>query len=277
MHAQRVKGNPQKPPTTPSTAVPSIEVYCLGAFQVRIGTKRVVRWPSLKARSLLGYLVAEHGRPLPKELLMEILWPGCEPALANNNLKAAVRALRQTLASIEDTDEPFLWILFQDGSYMINPDADIWCDVDQFEYHWSTAIKLEKHGRQPEAMREHETAEALYRGDYLEDNPYEDWTTLRREALKDTYLAILARLAEYAMIKAEHQSCIAYCQRILRKDPCREDAYQRLMVCYSRLGQRSRAIGWYRICEKTLKNELEVSPDRQTAQMYHRVMKGEEI
>jgi DNA-binding SARP family transcriptional activator len=63
----------------------------------------------------------------------------------------------------------------------------------------------------------------------------------------------------------------------LGKDPCREDAYRRLMCCYSRLEQRNRAIGWYRLCEKTIKRELEVSPDRSTFALYQKLLNDEYI
>lgn len=256
---------------------PTIEIHTLGRFQVRVGWNRVERWHSLKAKSLLKYLMGHQGRPVSRDVLMEALWPGCEPSLAGNNLKAAVRALRQTLGAAHNSDGDFVWVLYQDGYYMINSQAELWTDVEQFEYHWHAGRSLEKEGRLAEAVREHETAEALYRGDYLEDDPYEEWTSLRREALKDTYLAILGRLADYSVQNGDYEGCIVYCQKILTKDSCREDAYRRLMRCHSRLGQRNRAIAWYRICEKTIRAELDVSPDRQTVALYQDLMDEESI
>ena len=256
---------------------PTLEAYCLGTFQVRVGWKKIEHWRSIKAKSLLKYLIAQQGRPVSKDVLMEALWPGCEPSLANNNLKAAVRALRQTLSLAHGADESFAWILFQDGNYRINLEADLWVDIEQFDYHWHAGRQLEKDSKTAEAVREHETAEALYKGDYLEDDLYEEWTSLRREALKDVYLAILGRLADHSMHTADHEGCIVYCQKILTKDTCREDAYRRLMCCYSRLGQRNRAIAWYRLCEKTIKSELDVCPDRQTTTLYQKLLNDEHI
>ncbi len=258
-------------------SVPTLEVYSLGRFQIRVGWNRIERWHSLKAKSLLKYLVAQRGRPVPKDVLMEALWPGCEPSLANNNLKAAVRSLRQTLNWAGDSYREFAWVLFQDGSYMINPEAHLWTDTEQFEYHWHIGRQLEKQGKVDEAIREHETAEALYKGDYLEDDLYEEWTTLRREALKDFYLAILGRLADYSMRTSDYESCIVYCQKILDNDSCREDAYRRLMCSYSRLGNRNRAIGWYHLCERVVTAELDVHPDHQTIALHQRLLNDEYI
>ena len=258
-------------------SAPTLEIYCLGTFQVRVGWKRIEQWRSIKSKSLLKYLIAQEGRPVSKDILMEALWPGCEPSLANNNLKAAVRSLRQTLSLVQGTGDSFAWVLFQDGNYRLNLEADLWVDVEQFEYHWRAGRQLEKEGKVAEAISEHETAEALYKGDYLEDDLYEDWTSLRREALKDTYLAILGRLADYSMQKEDYDGCIVYCQKILTKDSCREDAYRRLMCCHSRLGQRNRAIAWYRLCEKTIKTELDVNPDRRTVALHQKLLDDEYI
>jgi len=256
--------------------VPALEVYCLGRFQVRVGWKRIDHWPSTKAKSVLKYLIAQQRRPVSRDVLMEALWPSCEPSLANNSLKAAVRTLRQTLNAAQGTNGDFPWVLFQDGNYLINSEVDSWMDVEQFDYHWQAGRQLEREGKQAEAISELQAAEALYQGDYLEDDLYEDWTWLRREALKDTYLAILGRLADDSMQKADYEGCVVYCQKILGKDPCREDAYRRLMCCYSRLGQRNRAIAWYRLCHKIIRAELDVDPDHATVALYHKLLKDED-
>jgi len=251
--------------------VPALEVYCLGRFQVQVGWKRIEHWPSTKAKSVLKYLIAQQRRPVSKDVLMEALWPGCEPSLANNNLKMAVHSLRQTLNAAQDTEEDFPWVLFQDGNYLINPEVDSWMDVEQFEYHWQAGRQLEREGKQAEAIRELQAAEALYQGDYLEDDLYEDWTWLRREALKDIYLA------DDSIQNEDYEGCAVCCQKILGKDPCREDAYRRLMCCYSRLGQRNRAIAWYHLCQKTIKAELDVDADHATVALYQKLLRDEYI
>lgn len=257
--------------------MPTLEAYCLGRFQVRVGGKKIEQWPSTKAKSALKYLIGQKGHSISRDILMEALWPGCEPSLANNNLKSAVRVLRQTLNPNHGAGEDPAWILFQDGNYMINSEVVLWVDAEQFEYHWHAGRRLEEERKTEEAIREYKAAEALYQGEYLEDDLYEEWATLKREALKDRYLAMLSKLADYSLQIEDHDDCIVYCQKILSKDSCREDAYRRLMCCYSRLGQRNRAIGWYRLCEKTIKKELEVSPDQRTVAHYRKLLNGEHI
>ena len=254
-----------------------LTVYCLGRFEIRSTWKRVERWRSVRAKSVFQYLITRYKKPIMREVLMEALWPECDPQAANNNLKAAIHGLRNTLSDLFESQESHPYVLFEQGSYLINPAIDLWVDVDEFERHWVQGQLLEKEGRRGDAIREYQAAEALYHGDYLEDDPYQDWTLLRRESLKDTYLLVLTKLADHSLNNADYDSCITFAQRILAKDSCREDAYRRLMRCYSRLGQRNRALRWYEICRQTIQTELDTTLDTQTGALYHRILRDEPI
>lgn len=266
--------------TIQTTTLPKalqLEVRCFDRFEVRSGRKKVERWQSSKAKSILQYLMTRPKEPITKDLIMEALWPEHDPQTASNNLKVAIHGLKKTLNYLLDQKENFPCILFLQGSYLINPEIDLWLDVEQFEQHWSMGRRLEREGNLTAAIREFESAEALYQGDYLEDEPYDEWTFLRRETLKDIYLIILGKLADHAMETNDYESCILYCQRILAKDPCREDTYRRLIRCYSRLGNKNRSLRWYEICCKTMLAELDIAPERETVALYFQLLRNEYI
>jgi len=270
-----ILGEAVHPGTLPASM--RLEMRYFGRFEVRSTWKQVERWHSVKAKSILQYLMTRPREAVIKEVLMETLWPECEPRAASNNLKAAMHGLRQALSDLFTGKENFPYILFSQGSYLMNPEIELWVDVEEFEQNWVRGRRLEKEGKLTEAIREFEEAEELYRGDYLEDEPYEEWTLLRREALKDTHVIILGKLADYAMKNADYEGTIVYCQKILAKDACREDAYRRLMSCYSRLGQRNRALRWYEICRRTIQAELDTTPDRETTNLYHHILRNEPV
>jgi two-component SAPR family response regulator len=261
-----------------SRNINSLRAYCLGNFEVQFNWKRYDRWHSLKAKSLLRYLVAQKNKPVPKEVLIETLWPECDPESGSNNLKSTVYALRQMFTKGETdklVDSPI--IVFSEGRYSIDPNVMLWVDLDEFEFNWLTGRRLEKANEMEESTRHYRLAEELYRGDYLEDEPYAEWTLLRREALKDTYLAILIKLINSSFKAEDYENCIVYSQKILNKDSCNEEAYQWLIRCYSRLGQRQRAQRWYNLCVVTLKKELDSTPNRQTTALYKRLGNEEPI
>jgi DNA-binding SARP family transcriptional activator len=188
-----------------------------------------------------------------------------------------MHGLRQTFGSLFDDEQGFPYIVFVQGAYQINPEIVLWIDVEQFELHWEKGRRLLIQGKKDEAMREFRLAEELYKADYLADEPYEEWTLLRRESLQDTYLNILGKLAESYIQDAEYENCINYCLKILDKDSCREDAYQMMMRCYSRSGLKSRALRWYEICRRTLESELDTAPAPETTHLYRQILNNEPV
>ncbi len=254
-----------------------LEVQFFDRFEIRSEQKNVKEWHSSKAKSIIQYLMSRPREPISRDSIMEALWPERDPKTARNNLKVAIYSLKKILNSLLDQRKDFPCILFLQDSYLINPEIDLWLDVEQFEKHWTRGHYLEREGNLTAAIKEFESAEALYQGNYLEDEPYEEWTLVRRETLKDIYLIILGKLADHAMETNDYESCISFCQKILQKDPSCEDAYRRLIRCCSRLGNRNRSLRWYEICCKTMLAELDIAPDRETVALYEQLLRNEYI
>jgi DNA-binding SARP family transcriptional activator len=261
-------------PARDENGAPALTVYCLGPFRVYQDDQLINDWPSGKGKCIFKYMIANSGRPIPKEMLMDLFWSDADPDSARNNLNVAMYGLRQAFRA----DRPdFLHILFQDDCYLLNPDMVMWVDAEEFLQRYETGRTLEKRGRLAEAVREYEAAEGLYQGDFLEEDLYQDWPVLRREGLKDGYLFILDRLSRYYFEQKSYATSIHLCKKILAKDDCREDAYRRLMRCYSRQGQRNLALRQYHLCVETLAQTLDVSPIDETNVLYRRIHNGEAI
>ncbi len=255
-------------------------VYCLGSFEVWQGPNKLGSWRSIKAKSVFKYLIAQRRRRVPKDELMEAVWPECEPHSASDSLKVAVHSLRQTLSDGSKGNQASSErspIVFMESSYTINPQLELWVDVEEFEQCWKEGRRLEVMGNHSEALALYELGEKLYRGDYFEDDVYEEWTFLRREALKDAYLTIVGKLAHGGMSAGDFEGSIAYCHKLLDRDPCCEHVYRDLIRCYSRLGHRTRALAWYNVCLQTLKKALDIEPDRDTKDLHTRLLAGESL
>ena len=126
------------------------------------------------------------------------------------------------------------------------------------------AHSLEQSGELDRALTVYGEAEALYRGDYFEDDPYEDWALVRRQHLRDLYLNLLIKLALLALERGDDEACISHCHEIVRQDSCSEDAYRLLMIAHAHRGNRARAFRWYTLCEQALRRELDVEPSAVT-------------
>jgi DNA-binding SARP family transcriptional activator len=254
-----------------------LEVRCFDRFDVRSDKHKITEWHNHKAKAIIQYLMTRPREPIGRDSIMEILWPEHSPKTASNNLNVAIYSLRKILNYLLDQKDNFPCILSLSDSYFINPEIDLWLDVEQFEKHCILGRRFEREGNLLAAIKEYESAEALYHGDYLEDEPYEEWTLLRRETLRDTYLIVLGKLADHAMKINDYENCIMVCQKILVKDPCSEEAYRRLIRCCSRLGNKHRSLRWYEICCKNMLAELDIAPDQETVVLYQRLLRNEYI
>lgn len=123
-------------------------------------------------------------------------------------------------------------------------------------------------------MVEYGAAEALYQGDFMEDELYEDWPQARRVRLRAMYLDIADRLSAFYIEQAQYTTAVALCQRMLARDDCCEIAHRRLMASYLAQGQRHLAVRQYQLCVQTLQDELDLSPSEETIAFYRRVIEN---
>jgi len=122
---------------------------------------------------------------------------------------------------------PSDYILTQREGYMFSKDSDYWLDVDAF----IAQLKVGQHSDQaPARIKAFESAWKLYRGDYLEEDPYEDWSLATREQLREQYLTLLAELAETHARQGRYRRAISLCHESLAIDNIREAAYRQLML-----------------------------------------------
>ncbi len=111
------------------SARPGLAVHLLGPMCVAVADLPVEEWPSARCRSLFGYLLTHRQPSPPREVLMEVFWPGSSPEASRNSLNVAVYGLRRTLRSV--TDLPV--IEYAGGAYRIHPDLDVWLDAEEFD------------------------------------------------------------------------------------------------------------------------------------------------
>ncbi|HLF04502.1 MAG TPA: winged helix-turn-helix domain-containing protein, partial [Dehalococcoidia bacterium] len=181
-------------PTLVTGSAPTSEIafFCLGKFKVEVQGAGLDQQPRAKALKILKLLVHRQGHPATREALAEALWPDSDPEVAFNRLRVSIHSLRQAFvkwAHLKDV------IVYDGGVYGLNPQLDLWVDADEFEQRWRQGVRLDTDGLPREAMLSYQKAEMVYQGDYLEDDPYDEWTFLRRERLRDAYLHLLGKLA----------------------------------------------------------------------------------
>ncbi|MBV9599241.1 MAG: bacterial transcriptional activator domain-containing protein [Chloroflexi bacterium] len=244
----------------------NIQIRCFGRFELSRHGLTVQRWRRHSAVQLLKFLLVSR-RPMHRDVVLDVLWPDVPTTSSIPRLRVALHALRRVIALATPGSLPLEVIRAEGDTYLLDTHG-LWIDSDVFDQHHSAGLRLERLQQIEAAIREYSAAEALYRDDFLAEDLYEDWAILRREELKDKYMLILSRLSHFSMAAGDLDGCIRRSHALLSKEPCREDAYVRLMQCYARLGQRASAVRWYQACERTLQQELDVPPSEETRRLY---------
>ncbi len=256
-----------------------LTIFTLGGFVVRRpdGTELSSRdWQREKARQLFQLLLTLRDKPLPKEQILDLLWPESDLA-ADAGFKVALNALTRALEPDRASRAQSSYILkFGSGaslSYALNPDPTIvWCDASDFEQLIRQGRQSEQSQDLPAALALYAQAIALYRGDYLPGCLYDDWAAPERERRLSLFLTTAERLAQARATQGQWEECLALCRLILARDNCWEEAYRLTMQAYRQLGNRSAALRAYERCATSLTSELNLEPMPQTTLLYNEIL-----
>jgi len=254
--------------TVASESEAPLLIETLGGFRVRRAGETVplASWRSRKARDLLKLLVAHGGRPVPRELLMEQLWPGQSPERLGNRLSVAISTVRTTL----DPEKRFPadhFVGAGEGAVVLQL-ATAAVDVQLFLHDAAAGLALRATGALAEAADRLEAAEAAYSGDFLEEDLYEDWAVPLREEARASYLSVLRALAEDALAAGNMESAIRYDLRLLERDRFDESAHLALVGALSAGGRHGEALRRYRVyCACMAEIGIEAAPFSGTARV----------
>lgn len=246
-----------------------LRIFMLGPFRVLRDEEPIPpsAWRSQQTRTILKVLVARRGYVVPADQLLEILWPDGDPHTARRRLHVRISQLRHAL----DPDGLSAYILTAKGGYIFNPEADCWLDTVEFEARAEWGRRCQEGGSLAEAITTYETACALYCGNFLQEDLYEDWTFADRERLRERFLTVLTELAECYAQQGRYRRAIARCHQVLATDPCREAVYVRLMLYHYYAGEQAQALHTYERCRQVLADELGVEPLAQTTALCEQI------
>ena len=175
-----------------------LRINLFGEFLVRRGEELIEpkEWGRQKTRSLLKLLLTRPGRAFSRDEILEALWPGAPPEAAERSLRVAVSLLRKALEPDLERGSESRYVLSKRPGYLFDCQADCWVDAWEFEEREQRAETARKAGELEEAIREYRAALELVRGEYLAEEPYEEWATEAREEWQEGHLWVLSELSE---------------------------------------------------------------------------------
>ena len=141
-----------------------LEVRLLGRFEVLVDSQPVPAdaWAQRRAADLVKLLALTPGHRIPRDEVLDALWPQLGADAAAPNLHKAASYARRALGERDA-------VVLRGGVVELAPAAEVTTDVERFEAGDDSA----------------------YRGDLLPDEPYEEWLLAPRARLRERRLAVM--------------------------------------------------------------------------------------
>jgi class 3 adenylate cyclase/DNA-binding SARP family transcriptional activator/tetratricopeptide (TPR) repeat protein len=229
------------------------------------------RFPGRQGRILFAYLAVQHGRPVPRDELAELLWSEDLPATWEKALRVLMTKLRALLEECGLDGSTTLRSAF--GCYQLTLPADAWIDVD-------AAVTALERGEAAlagedldEARAQASTAAELARRVFL---PGEDgrWVEDQRRDLRDVLVRALECLRDTALAEGGFGNAVRYAAEINELEPFRETSYRALMQAHVAAGNPAEALRVYERCRRFLADELGAYPSPESEAVYLEILRS---
>jgi DNA-binding SARP family transcriptional activator len=248
-------------------------IRTLGGFEVHRNGNEVIsdtQWAGLRQKLLLKAIVVNGCREIPKDILMDALWPDCRYDAALKRFKVTLHRLRKILEPNMDQRAGSSCISLKDNLVSLDTGR---CRVDINAFLAACdEVRQLKHCDAPRRLAACRRAVEFYGGDFLPEEPYLRWVEMKRAALKDQYIAVRMEMARIYEGQGELEAAVLQCNAVIQADPLTEHAHQQRMRLLQRQGRCSAALKTYRDLAETLAEELDTVPDPATTRIYKEIL-----
>ncbi|MDD5720026.1 MAG: BTAD domain-containing putative transcriptional regulator [Candidatus Krumholzibacteria bacterium] len=242
------------------TEVEPLHLRLLGNLEIDRGSRPLVAgaWRLRRARRLLNMLLGCRLRPVPRDQLIESLWPESDPDKSVVNLRQAVFQLRRVLEPT-NAGEP-VHVISEGETLRLDIGRGGTCDLLLFEAALERARQARQAGRQPVEHAQLQEALALWRGPYLADTPYDPAVEDTASAVRHRFMRAAERLLELLTSRGAWDELVTLATRALAEDPLHEPFARSLLLGLLRLGHRQDARRLYAQFEARLVRDLDLLP-----------------
>jgi DNA-binding SARP family transcriptional activator len=239
----------------PPAEVAPVGVRTLGCMELE-GDEDCGRWLGQRTGDLLKFLVCQRFRVVHAQDIAKAVW-GHGGFVSSGAVRQCIHDLREKLESGCGGDAAGLVMTRQSG-YALSRAAVV--DADDFAVHVRRGLVALDAGRRQIATVHLRRAVAMYRGDFLSDEPHAEWARSERELLREHMEDALAALAELYVEAGDATAATACLRRLTDMRPFDSDIHRRMLVVLLSQGRRSHAARCYRALSDRLTREFGCTP-----------------
>ena len=254
-----------------------VHVTYLGDFSLSLNGAVISdqSWKRKTARTIIKLLILKR----PNVVTIDQLIEACESHTPSANNRQSIYS---RISDIRHILEPGLERANQSGfiakkgeGYAFVYDGPITVDIEIFEKALASGIDAYENKEWEDAAALHSDAIALYTGDFLCEDLYEDWTTPYREKYRTKLLQALERAACISQQQRHLQEGIEYLNRAIEIEPHHERFYQQKMELHALVGEKEQALECFTECERVLDDYLGLEPSKETRELFQAIIDEE--
>ncbi len=250
----------------------SLVIETLGGFRVFVDGREITPkdWGRDKTAQLIQFFItARHRRGLHKEQIIDRLWEDSTLDEGMRDIKVALHGINKALEPNKKPRVEPKYIIRQGLTYRLS-EKQVWIDAEAFDQ--SLALEnLNIKDNPKHSIQILKYATELYKGTYLPNRVFNDWTSTERERLQLLAINAMINLGELTLESNPTES-IRLAQEALIIDATWEEAYRLQMTAYALKKNRPQVIKTYQACVKVLDKEFGIDPLPETKRIYDQVM-----
>jgi TolB-like protein/DNA-binding SARP family transcriptional activator/Flp pilus assembly protein TadD len=239
--------------------MPYLRANLLGGLEFQDAKGGELKLSTRKTRALLAFLIAESDKWHTRDRLAGLLWSDRQQAQARHSLTQALGTVRKLAQQI--------------GVDLLSTDAD--------------RIRLEASVVRSDLLAFRETADAEpiiasehYNGPLLEgfasgDPAFEEWADLERAALHRQACVVIEAAAKNCADNGDVAAAHVLASKWVALEPLSEAAHRQVMRVAMIKGDRAGAIRQFQTCAQRLRDELDVEPSPETAELFAEIRSGD--
>ena len=245
-----------------------LRVRALGPMQLEVGGAVLEGdWLAHRPGQVFKYLVAARGRPVGSEELLETFWPQADGAPAATNVRQAVHALRDRLEPARGRKSVSRYVAGRRGGGYELPAGLVLVDADAFTAAADSGLTALREGDAARAEAALGRAAALYRGDFLADEPDAEWAVPERDRLRVLAGRVLRALTGVQLRAGELDAASETLQRVAELEPLDVDAQRQMLTLLLRRGRRSEAARRYEVVSRRFRRAFGEEPSFELAEL----------
>jgi DNA-binding SARP family transcriptional activator len=224
-----------------------------------------------KQRALLLTLLLHTDHVVPVQRIIEELWGEAPPMSASANLRSYAAGLRRMLPAGERDR-----LVARPAGYLLRMDPDD-LDVTVFDRGAAHGRRALDRGDATSAVRELESALAVWRGQAAEDVRVGPVAGPLVEALEERRLAVLEDWIEARLAVEAPVQVLPAIRNLTAAEPLRERGWALLMQALAALGDSAGALAAYGAARSALATQLGIEPGPALRHLQRTILNGEPL